>query len=185
MDSGDERSAAVFTSPLAILADVGYSQLNRYPPMLFVPLGVTFTAGDIAWSVDVAYVQLLGTTASSAFTDGRTSTAYLGGWVGFGPVFQRGITPLNGLFATPKITLGVFRLSADRTMVDLLIGADVGYQLTVGRFYLAFILGISVGLAMNENDLLAGPWTQLDGVIIPMGVALGLNLHLLRVGYAF
>lgn len=181
--SADEpRSSAIFTTPLAPVGDALLGVLNGHPPLVMVPLGVTFRAGEFQWSIDVAAVH--GRTTVSGF--GGATLSYLGMYLAFGPLFHTGDKPLNGWFIHPKLTLGVFELSQDRWMIDYVLGLDGGYQFTVGRLYCAFILGVGIGAGLNENDLLAGPWLDLNAFIKPgLNVVLGLNVHLFRLGFAF
>ena len=94
----------------------------------------------------------------------RRRPGYLGAWLGFGRVFHTGSNPLGGFFVTPKVTIGAFRVTdGDPPMLDLLLGADVGYQLTKGPLFVAFVLGASVGAGLGENDAAAGPWIEFLG----------------------
>lgn len=177
----EENEIAIFTAPIPIAGAVGLSLLENRNPMLYVPVGINFTAGDVEWSADAAFVLLAprGTPRLGGFT---------GFWFAFGPVIHAGARPLRGLFFTPKITIGGFRVNTGETTVDFLVGADFGYQVTVGRVYAALVIGASFGAGWNENDDVAGPWLN---VAVPLKtgqgpvLVYGVNLDVLRLGFTF
>jgi hypothetical protein len=172
---------AIFTSPLAPAADFALGVMNGLPPTVMAPLGVTFTLGDLDWSFDAAFVYAQ-SNVSSFF---RASSFFRGGFFNLAVVVHTGEKPLNGFFIAPKVTVGVFQLSEHRMMTDTLLGFDFGWQMTRGRFYLAFILGLGIGISYGENDAIAGPWINVNGAISEgPDVVLGLNLHFLRLGFA-
>lgn len=186
-----EPPVAVFTSPTAVAGALVVSLLtggccNNVAPMAFVPLGAAFTAGDIAWAADAALV----------YSSPRNSVhGFFGLWFAFGPVVHSGQRALNGFFLNPKLTVGAFQVSSParmdgdgQWMINATVGADAGYQWTLGRFYLAFVLGASVGVGWKEDDNLAGPWLNVSQPFPRFDVyspVLGLNVQLLRVGYTF
>lgn len=166
-----ERQIAIFTAPIAAAGSLLLSIAENREPMAYVPLGMSFTAGELEWTVDVAFASLAprGSPPVGGFT---------GFWFGFGPVVHSGREALQGLFFTPKLTIGGFQVSTGETMFDFLIGADFGYQLVFGRLYVVFLVGFSFGAGWAENDEVAGPGTGPEPVF-------GINADVMRVGFTF
>jgi hypothetical protein len=175
----DERTIAIFTTPLAIVEPLIFSALAHGPSTAFVPLGVNFTAAGTEFSVDAAFVY---SPAQPAFFQ---SPGFRGVWLSAGPIFHVGPRPLRGFFLTPKLLVGAFGAGQGRQpIIDFLVGADFGYQLTYGRLYLAFVIGASVGAGIAENDGFAGPLLTLGSDQTSQAVTpvVGINLQLIRIG---
>lgn len=177
---------AVFTAPAAPLMGAVVGVVTAGPAMVFVPIGVAFTANDVDWIADAAFVHRApdprrGTPAQSPVALGHSGT-----WLSLGPVFHSGTKGLNGLFLSPKLTVGVFR-TGETLFGNVSVGGDVGYQVTVGPVYLALVIGISIGLGINDNDGFAGPFADFFTPPPARGatLAFGINLQLFRLGWVF
>lgn len=112
-----------------------------------------------------------------------------------------GDAPHSGLLLEPRLILGYVRTHAERSDPDVTeprtspgydgfsaqLGLDVGYQWRVGGFYVAPVLGLAVGVSSHVGSIppfITGNHevSSRDGT--PQ-LAMGLNLHLLRLGWAF
>lgn len=192
-DFAEDPEVAIFSAPLAIAGAAAYPFVLPSMPggmfataLVFLPVGATFTAADFEWCADAALVYQ---------QPSGTLLGYNGFWFGFGPMIHSGTRALRGFFFSPKLTVGAFRLesankrgaSHDQLMWSFAIGGDFGFQLVAGRLYVAFVLGVSVGAGWNEPDNFAGPLTTLSrpGNSLSAEPVVGLNLQLLRIGYAF
>jgi hypothetical protein len=190
-DEASNPSIAVFAAPLTVLSGVAWAPVSHSKPIVLVAAGVAFSADTLEWALDLAFMQR---DAEPGFTVGLVGRApsigalgFAGGWVGFGPIFRTGHRALHGFFVNPKLIVGFFAVGPERQIFDAMVGADVGYQLTLGHFYLAVVLGASLGVGSGDNDLWAGPLTAVP-LSFPrsgLSVAGGLNMQLLRVGLAF
>jgi hypothetical protein len=186
-----DRTVAIFTEPILVASGLTFGPLSRAAPIIFVPLGASFTAADIEWTMDASLMHLdADPTALATGPRGPASVSRLGftgGWLAWGPIFHTGTRALNGFFVNPKLTIGVFFLGRDQMILNGLLGADIGYQFTLGRFYFAVVAGVSLGIGAGDNDLFAGPLTGTNMALFASGLspAVGLNLQLLRVGYTF
>ena len=185
-----ERDIAIFTAPVAVAAAAAVPFVVRTltfgvtNPVIFVPLGATFTAADYDWCIDAALVHQ---------SHNGPELGYTGFWFGLGPVIHPGTQPLQGLFFSPKLSVGAFRISnfdpmgpaSGETMFNFTLGADFGYQFTYGRAYFAFVLGVSGGVGWGETDGFAGPWLSLGRPNTSVGGSpvAGVNLQLLRFGF--
>lgn len=110
-----------------------------------------------------------------------------------------GGAPHRGFFLEPRLIFGYVREHGGFSDPDLgpqryhpgfngysaQAGLDVGYQWQLGRFYVAPMLGLAVGASYNvggiepfitSNTYVSAPDDRVQ-------LALGLNLHLLRVGW--
>jgi hypothetical protein len=196
VENEPRKATAVFTTPLAPAEHAYVLAVTNAAPMVFIPIGVSFSAGSLAWSVDAAFV-FQGERDRRAI--GIPTPGLTGFWFGVGPMFHLGLgpTPLGGLFVSPRVIVGGFWLTTGETMFDYLLGMDVGYQLTLGRLYLAFVAGLSGGVGLEEDDGFAGPFLVINpggsfnanplATNSGRGVrpVLGLNLQLLRIGFTF
>ena len=186
-----ERSTAIFIAPLTILSGAAWAPASNSKPIVFVLVGASFFAADVEWSIDLALMQRDPDNAPGPVGPlGSASIGmrgFVGGWLGVGPVFHTDRRALHGFFVSPKVTVGVFAIGGAGTITDTLVGADVGYQFTVGRVYLAFMIGASVGVGVGDNDIWAGPLTAVPFSFDPAEprLAFGLNLQLVRAGFTF
>lgn len=177
---------AVFTAPATPLMGGVVGVVTNGPAMVFVPVGIAFTANDVEWAADAAFVHRApdprpGTPAQSPVALGHSGT-----WLSLGPLFHSGTKALNGLFLSPKLVVGVFK-AGENVFGSICVGADVGYQATVGPVYLALVIGVSIGLGINDNDGFAGPFADFFTPLPGRGamLAFGLNLQLFRLGWVF
>ena len=175
-DEAPSPPVAIYTSPLAVGEALGLSVLGGSPAMVFIPVGVVFTAGEVEWSVDAAFVYE---------SPGVLSLGYSGLWLSAGPMVHSGRHPLGGLFFVPKVVLGTFQYSLGETMVDVMAGAEIGAHFTVDRFYFAFAIGASVGVGIGDNDNFAGPWTSRSVPFTGAQPVVGFNADVFRIGYTF
>lgn len=108
--------------------------------------------------------------ASSAGSVGLSGSAELGV-----AILLSGERRLNGLFIAPKLRVGYGNplQTSYTTALDLALVLDVGYQLTVGAFFVAPVVGFGPGVQI-----------PLDGGGSPRYTAT-LNIALLRMGVAF
>jgi len=187
-DDGD-RHVAVFTAPLVVPGALIMSGLfpngpfGDVAPMAVVPLGVVFPVDGTEWVVDLA---VMGSQPSGVVL------GHFGYWLAAGPVVHSGREPLSGFFFNPKVSVGVFQSTTIRDVhewaVNVTAGADLGYQLVWRRIYLAFVLGASIGVGLNETDSLAGPLinthpTQSSNHDLQL--VGGVNVQFFRIGDAF
>ncbi len=173
---------AVFTAPVAPAVGAAWGLALKGPPIVFIPVGLAFTAGDVEWIADAAFMHK---DALPTATPGVTVGGYSGTWLSLGAVFHSGARALNGFFLSPKLTLGVFR-ARDDVFGTVQVGLDTGYQVTFGPVYLAFVFGVSIGIGVNDTDGMAGPlFIDSVGAARKSGVATGANLQLFRIGYVF
>ncbi len=111
-------------------------------------------------------------------------------------LFQLGGGPRDGFFVQPKLVVHaqrddyVFGALEHEDRFSVAIGADIGYRMTFGNVFVAPVLGASVGYASSINDYYprffplavfgpnGSPWDE------PV-LGFDLNVHLLRVGFAF
>ena len=132
--------------------------------------------------------------------------SYCGAVGGFAAVgvsyrlFRFGGGARDGFFVQPKLVAHAERVErvfnartrelTHEAELSVAIGVDVGYRMTFGNFFVAPILGASVGYASSINDYYPrffplailgpnqSPWSE------PV-LGFDLNVHLLRVGFAF
>lgn len=120
-----------------------------------------------------------------------------------GLAYSFGGSPGRGFLLQPRLILGYYRRHPGREDPDvfgtpretpgahgfsLQAGLDVGYQWRLGPVYLAIVGGLAAGVSTGIDDL--APFLLIEGNRTETGesrpgLALGLNLHLLRVGFAF
>ena len=133
---------AIFTAPLAPVMGAALGAWTQSNAIVFAPLGVAFTAAEVDWLVDAAVMQQEANPAAAAVSPRAISRlGFYGTWLSIGPVVHSGTQPLNGFFLSPRFTLGAFFVGTDGLIVNALVGIDTGYQVTVGRWYFAFIAG--------------------------------------------
>ncbi len=177
---------------MTVFSGAAFAPATHSKPILFVPIGINLTAGDLDWAFDFLLMQRDGD--GDRFANGPVGggpsismLGFAGAWMSGGPVFHTGASPLGGFFVSPKVTCGAFFIGRSQMMFDVLVGADVGYQLTVGRFFVAFVVGASVGVGVGDNDVWAGPLNLIPVSFVPSAFspAVGLNLQLVRTGFTF
>jgi opacity protein-like surface antigen len=118
-----------------------------------------------------------------------------------GLAYSFGGSPGRGFLLQPRLILGYSRRHPGRGDPNefpshpetpgshgfsLQAGLDVGYQWRLGPVYLAIVGGLAAGVSTGIEGF--GPFLIVDGndtVEPSLDLALGLNLHLLRVGFAF
>jgi hypothetical protein len=120
-----------------------------------------------------------------------------------GLAYSFGGSPGRGFLLQPRLILGYYRQHPGRADPDVFgepletrgahgfsvqAGLDVGYQWRFGPVYLAIVGGLAAGVSSGIEDL--PPFLLIDGTRTEtgeprLGLALGLNLHLLRVGFSF
>ncbi|HZH77420.1 MAG TPA: hypothetical protein VEY88_15450 [Archangium sp.] len=106
-----------------------------------------------------------------------------------GMAYSFGGSPGRGFLLQPRLILGYLldhagregpsfppRQTAAAHGLTLQAGLDVGYQWRVGPVYLSLVGGVAAGVA--------SPLTA-SSALRQLKPALGLNLHLLRLGFAF
>lgn len=184
---------AVSIAPLALAESVALAAYTNSSPMVCVPVGLNFVAGNLDWYVDAAFVYQ---SERDRRAIGVATPGVAGYWFSVGPVFHTGPLPLGGLYLSPRVSIGRFWWSTGETIDDVLLGLELGYQVVFERIYFSVSVGLSGGLGIGENDGFAGPFLAINPggnlqnnplrssnpVATPI---LGLNLHFLRLGYAF
>lgn len=103
----------------------------------------------------------------------------------------------RGFFLQPKFILGYTREQTEKgedgriypgvNGYSAQAGLDVGYQWQLGHFYVAPMLGLAVGASYNIESIepfITGN-TSVSAPDDKVQLAMGLNLHLLRMGWAF
>ncbi|WP_375767517.1 hypothetical protein NR798_38455 [Archangium gephyra] len=120
-----------------------------------------------------------------------------------GLAYSFGGSPGRGFLLQPRLILGYYRQHPGRADPDvfgqpletrgshgfsLQAGLDVGYQWRFGPVYLSIVGGLAAGVSTGIEDI--PPFLSVDGNYTGTGeprpaLALGLNLHLLRVGFTF
>jgi hypothetical protein len=120
-----------------------------------------------------------------------------------GLAYSFGGSPGRGFLLEPRLILGYYRQHPGRGDPNefpsrpetpgshgfsVQAGLDVGYQWRLGPVYLAIVGGLAAGVSTGIEDL--PPFLLIDGNHTEtgeprLGLALGLNLHLLRVGFSF
>ncbi|MDP3237166.1 MAG: hypothetical protein Q8N26_30540 [Myxococcales bacterium] len=121
-----------------------------------------------------------------------------------GPQFQLLGTGLKGLFLGPKV-YGIYSDNNVRPRGSFIAdgprerwrtgeigaGVDLSFQWHFGHFFIGSVLGLSVGYALTPSPPNAFLWSTFGGASLwddpqrGSGVALGMNVHLLRVGFAW
>lgn len=187
----EEPTTAVFLAPLTIVSGAAFAPASQSHPIVYVSGGANFTANELEWSIDLAVMQRDPKVGALAVgPPGPPSIerlGFVGGWLALGPMFHTNARALHGFFLNPRMTVGVFFAGRDAMILNALVGADVGYQFTLGRFYFAFVLGASVGVGWGDNDIWSGPMLGTNSSLFAptLGPALGLNLQVFRIGYTF
>jgi hypothetical protein len=163
------------------------------PGGAYLPTGFTMLLGP-SWGLSA---ELAG---GLIFAPG----AYDAGWsamASFGPTFFPLSDGLEGLFVTlkaivqarevprfPQVARPCFitapcPVPAPSSAQAAMVGGDIGYQWRRARLTVALLLGLSFGWGNHQSDAFTYP---LDPTTAQRsGLALGLNLNFLRVGYAF
>lgn len=120
-----------------------------------------------------------------------------------GPQFQLAGSGLRGLFLAPKV-YGIYSDSHSRPRRALTAdgprsrwqtaefgaGLDLAFQWQLGRFFIGSVIGVSLGYALTPH-LGWGLWSTFGGASLwdilgrGTGFALGANVHLLRLGFAW
>lgn len=120
-----------------------------------------------------------------------------------GPQFQLAGSGLRGLFLAPKV-YGIYSDSHRRPpgaftpegtrirwqTAEFGAGLDLAFQWHFGRFFIGSVVGFSVGYALTPH-LGWGLWSTFGGATLwdalnrGTGFALGVNVHLLRLGFAW
>ncbi len=187
-------SAMVWLQPVGLV--FGLTRANepgtRGRPMLYLPIGA-----------DASVNRQLDLVAEFTLNIGHDSCdlgncrTYQGWWVTFGANWR----PFDGqwvkgFFVQPKLIFSqfdeqTFKMSPSLPPVDfggtsrqLHLGADVGYQLVLGRLYFALLVGVSGGYCANcAENRLAPMWGYATSRSNRFTV--GYNLNLLRMGWVF
>jgi len=118
-----------------------------------------------------------------------------------GMAYSFGGSPGRGFLLQPRLILGYYldhagregpsfppRETAASHAFSLQAGLDVGYQWRVGPVYLALVGGLAAGVSSGGMNVL--PFAMTDPALtrgggLALRPMLGLNLHLLRLGFAF
>lgn len=185
-----ERSNVVFAQPLATV--LGFAVLRG----ISVSGGASVQVNE-EWSVTGDFAVLLfGMGGEGEDLRGTTSAA-----VSLGYTTRLRGKGLSGLFITPKVfgiygshwtdtgpspLLGTNGFTQWRTG-ELGAGVDLALQWTSGALFIGTVLGAGVGFAFGSGSLhstFSGP-ILLRGGPGPFSPTIALNLHLLRIGYAF
>lgn len=181
--------AAVFVQPLGTPAAALF--FNSALASAGAQVAIT---GDISLTFDASFVYSPGLTPGPG-EDFRGATSVT---LSAGPTFRLLGEGLTGLFVTPKLmatTSANSRRPGGHLQVvrwqsgELGVGADVAVQKTWGHFFLGAALGAGVGYGFNAQAFStfggAPIWDSAPPVNEGGHVTLSLNLHLLRVGFAF
>lgn len=105
----------------------------------------------------------------------------------------------DGFFVQPKFVAHFARHhrvdafppgSSSSNEFSVAVGIDIGYRMTFGHFFIAPVLGASIGYDNDLNDaaLRFFPLATLGPNEGPLGspvIGFDLNIHLLRIGVAF
>ena len=196
-----ERRVAVWTEPVSVLAGgllqaANLSSTTNYWP---VPLGVSFAAGSLDWSIGLTpvYARNRGTGDPRVLTGTHVVESF-GLWGSVGPVFHTGALHLGGVFLNPKAVVGYFaatgggyqsveppvlRRLETRHLFDVQIGLDFGWQRVFGPVYLAVMAGVTFGVGLNQSDPLSGPLFDAGGEVQTRAV-FGFNAAVIRLGWA-
>ncbi|HLL52090.1 MAG TPA: hypothetical protein VK447_01005 [Myxococcaceae bacterium] len=137
---------------------------------------------------------------------GATPTAcptwFWGGWLSAGVLFPLGKSATDGFFVQPKVTASYFdqrqaggdcvdptATTTRWSSVEWGLGADVGFQATLGPFYVSPLIGATVGQCIDcpAQTTVLTPYTPYLGKAGERisRLSFGLNLNLLRVGFVF
>ena len=193
---------AVWAYPIAPVWLAATGAMTQRQPELYAPFGITWAWRD---GVDLS-AELSASTQSVWYGVGSAVDILVIGLAG-GPSFRtRSSAPLSGFFVQPKLHVSSYfsrhfyydgRVSrfvrSSRYGVEILMGADVGFQWIVGRAYLALAVGASsgacIGVCAHNWDAIPYAWLRnVPGLLPTAGLAhpaFGLNLHLLRAGATF
>ncbi len=170
----------------------------------YLPVGMNLPLGEsTSTSLGLELTLTMGSIRASNHSPGdRAFPNYWRVQAAAGPQFSLSGRPFSGFFVHPKlITHYSYEPAygfgdnehAAGSSVELRLGVDVGWQFTVGDFYIAPVLGLSAGYGFNLPK--AGDALEPSRVLPPEFVGysprrrdapvLGLNLDLLRVGTVF
>lgn len=175
-------------------------------PALYLPLGANLPVWeDSSTSLGVELTVVTGSMRSTY--EGNSSRPVPNYWrvlAAVGPVFSLTGRPLSGPFVQPKLLTNFSyepEYGYDMTdhsggpSVEVQLGLDLGWQFTSGNWYIAPVLGASVGYGFNMP--LGGGTTGFEPsrVLPPQFVGyetrrgaspvIGINLNLLRLGAVF
>lgn len=188
------------------------------PPMVFTgihpldlavagSIGADFTLGWQAFQVELSFHVAPGWGDADITED--VGLAGIGGSLSIGlKLGYTGENHLEGFFIAPKLLVGyataAYGLSADnfrrrttptfkdQQVLDLQLGATVGYQWVVGKhLYLAVVLAAGVGatsapLAVDDRFAYwAGPFLRTAGAPRVWTPSVHFDLSLLRLGFAW
>ncbi len=155
------RHLAVWTQPFLTLVGAINAATDRYAQDAYAHANL---------GIDVAITRAVAFSTSLALS---VPTAHGSGWgfahVGGVSIFLTGDRPLNGLFISPHWHVELSSLGS-RSGGGIVFGPgfDVGFQATLGAFFIAPVFGITLGLS--------APFS--------IGYAPIVNLNLLRIGFA-
>ena len=177
-----EEGWALWVAPVPTVVVAALSPL----PNVAVSVGAT-RAFTRTLAVTWAFSALGGSSACGAVEDAFCrSYGQVAVSLGFSSSLGTG-TALDGFFIAPKVMLSVWRdasIHHSGGSTEGLGGVDAGYQLRVGIFYAALVLGAVGGFSTSSPSSLAGPlWgSSRWGRLRPVW---GLNVDILRLGVAF
>lgn len=169
--------------------------------VLLVSLGTQVRVTDaLMLHADAALVWAPGTNPTQG-EDFRAGTSVS---FSLGPQFQLWGKGLKGLFLGPKV-YGIYsdnNVRPPRSFIasgprerwrtgEAGVGVDLAFQWHFGRFFLGSVVGVSVGYALTPIPANIDIWSTFGGANmwdVPghgTGFVLGMNVHLLRVGFVW
>jgi hypothetical protein len=182
-----DARAAIWVQPVGTLVYATASAFSGGELLaIYVPLGANLRVNDqLELSLEASFYLRRSQCAPGAacmFRFGPRLAWTSGGLLSFGPVFRPWRQGMSGFFLQPKMAVSSFAGEVGGRDVDLQIGLDVGYSWRVGRFFIAPVLGGSVGYGFNVADAVSTPlWYEETGARSNRPTY-GINLNLLRVG---
>ena len=183
--AAEPRGAALWVEPLGTVA-LGVEAA------FYMPFGLSVPMTDHAELV----FELTPAGRNDLFCEPDECWNFWGGYLGLGATFHLGSERLNGLFVQPKLVYGGFyrwypslpniSFPSLPPQLELSLGVDIGYQWTLGPFYIAPALGASVGYGWNvPSGLFPEPIMDWSLKHFSNRLIWGMNVNLLRVVAVF
>lgn len=187
-----ERHAVVFAQPLLTAAGLAGFAAPSIGAGFGLSGGAQFVVNE-SWGLTFDVAGLLASAGQDEDYRGVTSGAF-----SLGPTFRIRGSGLSGFFVTPKIYAVVASNWTDFgpspilgtngftrwTSFETGGGVDLALQWTNGHFFIGTVFGLGAGIAFGAGS----PVSTFTSTLFTRGAggfALSLNVHLLRIGYAF